>query len=152
MVIARTDALAAAGPDEALRRVEAFAAARRDAIMVERAVDGATLRRVRDAAGGLPLVVNCSAAGSPADPLDELGRAGARLVLYPVTAALAGAAAMRDATAPCCATSRAPAPAMSWTELNDLLGLPELADRFPDPDPGPAPSAATEPALSRENP
>ncbi|MBE1536570.1 isocitrate lyase/PEP mutase family protein [Actinomadura algeriensis] len=146
VVIARTDALAAAGPDEALRRVEAFAAAGADAIMVEGAVDGATLRRVRDAAGGLPLVVNCSAAGPAADPLDELGRAGARLVLYPVTAALAGAAAMRDAYRAMLRDGRAPAPAMSWTELNDLLGLPELADRFPDP----VPSA--EPAPPRGNP
>ncbi|MEU8804010.1 isocitrate lyase/PEP mutase family protein [Spirillospora sp. NPDC048819] len=133
IVIARTDALAAAGPNEALRRVAAFAAAGADAIMVEGAVDAATVGRVREAAGGLPLVVNCSAAGPAADPLDVLGEAGARLVLYPVTAALDGAAAMAAAYRAILRDGRAPAPAMTWTELNDLLGLPELNDRFADP-------------------
>lgn len=133
VVIARTDALRPAGPAEMLRRVAAYAAAGADAIMVEGAVDAATVRDVRDAARGLPLVVNCSAAGPPGDPLDVLGKAGARLVLYPVTAALAGAAATRDAYRAILRDGRAPDPAMTWTELNDLLGLPGLAARFPEP-------------------
>ncbi|QFG26200.1 isocitrate lyase/PEP mutase family protein [Actinomadura sp. WMMB 499] len=132
VVIARTDALRAAGPAEMLRRVAAFAAAGADAIMAEGVVDADLLLRVRDAARGLPLVVNCSAAGPPADPADALGRAGARLVLYPVAAALAGAAAMREAYRTILRDGRAPAPAMTWTDFNDLLGLPGLAARFPD--------------------
>lgn len=141
VVIARTDALPVAGADEALRRVDAFAAAGADAVMVEGAVDAATVRRVREAAGGLPVVVNDSAAGPPADPLDALAKAGARLVLFPVAAALAGARAMRETYRHILREGRAPDPAMTWTELNELLGLPGLAAqearwRPGSPDPG----------------
>ncbi|SEF59729.1 methylisocitrate lyase [Thermomonospora echinospora] len=129
VVIARTDALPVAGADEALRRVDAFAATGADAVMVEGAVDAATVRRVREAAGGLPVVVNNSAAGPPADPLDVLAKAGARLVLFPVAAALAGAQAMRETYRRILRDGRAPDPAMTWTELNDLLGLPGLAEQ-----------------------
>ncbi|MGI5330603.1 isocitrate lyase/PEP mutase family protein [Actinomadura nitritigenes] len=148
VVIARTDALPAEGPDEMLRRTEAFAATGADAIMVEGAADADTVRRVREAAGGLPVVVNCSAAGPPAGPLPELARAGARLVLFPVAAALAGAGAMRAAYAHILATGTAPEPSLTWAELNELLGLPELAAqeaRWASADPAvPAPRQADE--------
>ncbi|MFI0350806.1 oxaloacetate decarboxylase [Actinomadura sp. 9N407] len=137
VIIARTDALRVAGPSEALRRVSAFAAAGADAVMVEGAVDAATVRDVREAAGGLPVVVNCSAAGPPADPLDELARAGTRLALFPVAAALAGAGAMRETYRRIRADGRAPDPSMTWTELNDLLGLPGLAAQEARWRPGP---------------
>ena len=129
VVIARTDAWKAAGRDEALRRVAAFAAAGADAVFVEGVVDTASVQAVSEAADGLPVVVNCSAAGPPADPPDELARAGARLVLFPTAGVLAAGGAVRAAYRRIRATGRAPKPPVSWAAFNTLLGLPDLAER-----------------------
>ncbi|MEO3787518.1 isocitrate lyase/PEP mutase family protein [Actinocorallia sp. B10E7] len=128
VLIARTDALNAAGEDEALRRVAAFAEAGADAIFVEGARDSATVRRAHEAAGGLPVVVNYSAAGHAPEPIDELARAGARLALFPVAAALAGAAAMSAAYREILTGRRAPEPPLSWADFTTVLGLPGLAE------------------------
>jgi methylisocitrate lyase len=128
MVIARTDALSVAGLGEALRRVESCAAAGAGAVFVEGARDAATVAAVREAAGGLPVVVNFSEA-SPVrpDPVHMLAAAGARLVLFPVTAALAAAVAARDAYRGIRRHGEARGPLLPWSEFNDLLGLSALA-------------------------
>lgn len=142
VVIARTDALSVAGPDEATRRVAAFAARGADAVFVEGMIDPETAERVREAAGEVPLVLNASESGT-ADPAPAGAHAGlgARVVLSPVAPLLAAAQAMRTtlralhATGTAAGTSRMP-----WNELTDLLGLAECAsleERFPSHRPGP---------------
>lgn len=128
VLIARTDALNVAGEEEVLRRVEAFAAAGADAIFVEGARDAGTVRRAHEASGGLPVVVNYSAAGHAPEPIDVLAEAGARLALFPVAAALAGAAAMSAAYREVLAGRRAPEPPLSWADFTTVLGLPGLAE------------------------
>lgn len=128
VLIARTDALNAAGEDEALRRVAAFAEAGADAVFVEGARDSGTVRRAHEAAGGLPVVVNYSAAGHAPEPIDDLAAAGARLALFPVAAALAAAAAMSAAYRSVLAERRAPEPPLSWADFTAVLGLPALAE------------------------
>ena len=136
VVIARTDALSVAGADEAVRRVAAFAACGADAVFVEGTLDPATAERVREAANGVPLVLNASESGT-ADPAraDSHADLGARVVLSPVAPLLAAAQAMRAtlrvlrSTGTAAGTDRMP-----WDELTDLLGLAECAsleERFP---------------------
>ncbi|GAB2863482.1 oxaloacetate decarboxylase [Actinocorallia aurea] len=127
VLIARTDALRAAGREEAMRRIAAFAEAGADAVFVEGAIDAATVAEARDASGGLPVLVNFSAAGRTPEPLADLGRAGCRIAIFPVAAALAGAAAMRDAYRSILATGAAPEPPMSWDDFTTVLGLPALS-------------------------
>ena len=129
VVIARTDALSVAGPEEAVRRVAAFAARGADAVFVEGTLDPETAERVREAAGDVPLVLNASESGT-ADPAPAHTYAdlGARLVLSPVAPLLAAAQAMRTTLRTLRSTGTAAGTArMPWSELNDLLGLAECA-------------------------
>lgn len=126
VVIARTDALSVAGPGEAVRRVAAFAERGAHAVFVEGAPDADTAARIRQAADGLPLVLNASESGA-ADPAtaEELAGLGARLVLSPVAPLLAAAQGMRTALAALRAGGSARGTdRMPWAEFTDLLGLP----------------------------
>ncbi|TYL46043.1 isocitrate lyase/PEP mutase family protein [Nocardioides sp. BGMRC 2183] len=133
VVVARTDALSVRGLDEVVDRALAFAEAGADAIFPEGA-GLAELGVVRDAlvAAGhdLPLVWNCSEAGAPVEAAPstaDLGAAGVRVVIHPVSALLAAAAAARATYRRIAAAgSAAETPRMSWSELTDLVGLPQL--------------------------
>ncbi|WP_207943278.1 isocitrate lyase/PEP mutase family protein [Actinomadura sp. KC345] len=128
LVIARTDALSVAGMPETLARVAAYAEAGADAVFVEGARDRAVFEEIREAAGGLPLVVNYSEAGAAPEPPAALAKAGVRLALYPVSALLAGARAMRDAYRHVLAEGAVPPGTLPWPELTGLLGLDELTE------------------------
>jgi methylisocitrate lyase len=127
-VIARTDALSVAGMPETLARVAAYAEAGADAVFVEGARDRAAFEEIREAAGGLPLVVSYSEAGAAPEPPAALAKAGVRLALYPVSALLAGARAMRDAYRHVLAEGAVPPGTLPWPELTGLLGLDELTE------------------------
>lgn len=144
-VIARTDALSVAGPGEVVRRVAAFASCGVDAVFVEGSPDEDTAKRVRDAAPGVPLVLNASESGA-ADPAPAGAHAalGARVVLSPVAPLLAAAGAMRTALrALRTAGTAAGTDRMPWDEFNELLGLAghvSLEERLsarPSPSPDP---------------
>lgn len=147
VVIARTDALSVAGPDEAVRRVAAFADCGADAVFVEGDLDARTAERVRSAAPGVPLVLNASESGTAnPEPASALVERGASLVLSPVAPLLAAAAAMRTTlralreAGTAAATERMP-----WTDFNDLLGLPGLTgleERFSPAPQRPRPTRA----------
>ena len=124
-VIARTDALSVAGLDEAVRRAAAYAEAGADLVFVEGARTAEQLAAVQ-AAVGVPQVLNRSEAGA-ADDLDDatLTELGVGLVIHPVSALLAMAAAARTAYRSIAATQRAGGEALDWDELTDLLGLPQ---------------------------
>ncbi|WP_235735444.1 isocitrate lyase/PEP mutase family protein [Nocardioides alcanivorans] len=133
VIVARTDALSVRGVDAVVHRCRAFAEAGADAVFVE----GATLDvllsvRSALAADGRPLpqVYNRSEAGGPIDagPSDEqLARAGVRLVIHPVSAVLAAAAAVRRTMTAIVGTGHAAAvERMPWDDLTALVGLPEL--------------------------
>ncbi|MFC5753218.1 isocitrate lyase/PEP mutase family protein [Actinomadura rugatobispora] len=128
LVIARTDALSVAGTAETLARVAAYAAAGADAIFVEGARGAAEFEAVREAAAGLPLVVNFSEAGAEPDPLPVLAKAGVRLALFPVAALLAGARAMRDAYRGVLDRAALPGGTLPWDEFTALLGQDALVE------------------------
>src|SRR3989442_70689 len=86
VIMARTDALAAEGLEAALDRVAACVEAGADMIFPEAVSDLAVYRRFAEA-GPVPILANLTEVGvTPPYTVDELGDAGVRLVLYPLSA------------------------------------------------------------------
>jgi 2-methylisocitrate lyase-like PEP mutase family enzyme len=89
-IIARTDARATHGLDEALARGEAFLKAGADILFIEAPRSVAEMRRVAEAFPGVPLVANMVEDGkTPLMSIAELEALGYRIVLYPISALLA---------------------------------------------------------------
>jgi 2,3-dimethylmalate lyase len=140
VLIARTDAAAVHGLDDALDRARAYAEAGADLLFVEAPTSEADLARVADELRGVaPLVFNWAEGGrTPPLPLARIAELGFALVLFPIGTVLAATAGIRALLA----TLRAdgtPAAALSglpsFTEFTDLVGLPEinaLGRRFAD--------------------
>jgi len=134
VVVARTDALGVEGVASATERCVAFAEAGADAVFVEgagtpdlaRVVEGV----VRATGACPPLVVNRSEAAGNEPPLDQdaLRELGVRVVIHPVSALLAAAHAQASVYAAIAATGDAGGAAerLGWTDLTDLVGLPDL--------------------------
>ncbi|MGH7855813.1 MAG: isocitrate lyase/PEP mutase family protein, partial [Candidatus Binatia bacterium] len=96
LVIARTDAISAAGLDEALRRGETALEAGADVLFVEAPTDRAQIGRIASAFDA-PLLYNLAAGGrSPALSFAELRELRFAIVLLPIDALLAAAGAVRD--------------------------------------------------------
>jgi methylisocitrate lyase len=134
VVVARTDALGVEGVASATERCVAFAEAGADAVFVEgagtpdlaRVVEGV----IRATGACPPLVVNRSEAAGDEPPLDQdaLRELGVRVVIHPVSALLAAAHAQASVYAAIAATGDAGGAAerLGWTDLTDLVGLPDL--------------------------
>jgi 2-methylisocitrate lyase-like PEP mutase family enzyme len=134
VVVARTDALGVEGVASATERCVAFTEAGADAVFVEgagtpdlaRVVEGVT----RATGACPPLVVNRSEAAGNEPPLDQdaLRELGVRVVIHPVSALLAAAHAQASVYAAIAATGDAGGAAarLGWTDLTDLVGLPDL--------------------------
>lgn len=136
VVIARTDALASLGVDEAVRRAQALGAAGADLVFVEAPPDRETLAAL-PAQIASPLVVNLVEGGrTPVLPAAELGAMGYRVVLFANTALRAAAYAVREAFAVLRRDGTSAAVAdrlLPFAERQRLVGLDELeavADRF----------------------
>jgi methylisocitrate lyase len=93
VIMARTDALAVEGLDAALERCAAYVAAGADMIFAE-AVRTLDEYRQFAARAGVPVLANITEFGqTPLFTVSELGAAGVRLVLYPLSAFRAAAKA-----------------------------------------------------------
>ncbi len=93
VIMARTDALAVEGLEAALERASAYVAAGADMIFAEALKTLEEYRQFADAAR-VPLLANITEFGqTPLFTLAELGAAGVRLVLYPLSAFRAAAKA-----------------------------------------------------------
>jgi 2-methylisocitrate lyase-like PEP mutase family enzyme len=89
-IVARTDARATDGLDEALRRADAFAKAGADVLFVEAARDEAELVRIAKEFTGIPTLANMVEDGkTPFLAPDALFAMGYRIVLLPISALLA---------------------------------------------------------------
>ncbi|MFQ5634589.1 MAG: oxaloacetate decarboxylase [Gammaproteobacteria bacterium] len=84
-IIARTDAIAVSGLDEALERGAAYADAGADVLFVESPLDDEQLRIVGDELGAtVPLLANMVEGGkTPLHTVDELAAFGYRVVIFP---------------------------------------------------------------------
>jgi carboxyvinyl-carboxyphosphonate phosphorylmutase len=133
VLIARTDAAAVYGLDDALDRARRYADAGADLLFVEAPTSDEDIARVASELRGVaPLVFNWAEGGrTPPLPLARLTELGFALVLFPIGTLLAASAGMRalltrlreDGT-PAAALPGLP----SFSEFTDLVGLPEVAE------------------------
>ena len=126
VIMARTDAHAIEGLNAAIERAGSYVAAGADMIFAEALTTLEEYRAFTSAMGGVPVLANITEFGkTPLFTVEELGGAGVRLVLYPLSAFRA----MNQAAAKVYQTLRAQGTQQSVTnlmqtrdELYDLLG------------------------------
>jgi 2-methylisocitrate lyase-like PEP mutase family enzyme len=138
LIIARTDAISAAGFDEALRRGEAAARAGADVLFVEAPRDEAQVEKVARAFD-TPLLYNYASGGrSPLLPMATLRALGYAIVLLPVDTLMVATKAMADFLAEVRRRDDVLSLAeryFSFAEFNGLIGVTEqmeLAERYRD--------------------
>ncbi len=125
LIMARTDARADHGMDEALERCRAFADLGADILFLEAPQSERELVAFCEAFPRIPKMVNLVEDGdTPNLPHEELAAMGFRIAAYPLTLLSSGVRAMQEALA-ALATGR-PAPRrLSFGELQALVGFPE---------------------------
>ena len=135
-IVARTDALAPVGMDEAIARVTAAREAGADASFVEAPPSLDLLAEVGRRAPK-PMVANMLEGGkTPVLPQPQLAEMGFQLILYPLTALFAAARAIGDFYRKLRAdgtTLGEEERLMTFSEFNALIGVDEkyaLAERF----------------------
>ncbi len=133
MIIARTDAVAVAGVDDAIARARAFAKAGADALFVEAPASADDIVRVaKELRGVAPLVFNWAEGGrTPPLSLKHITELGFSLVIYPIGTLLAATAGIRAllATLASDGTPTAALPGLpTFAEFTDMVGLPEVQD------------------------
>ena len=130
MVIARTDARAPHGMDEALRRASAYAEAGADMLFVEALQNVEEIERVATAFAGIPLLFNWVEGGkTPPLTYDEVAALGFAMIIMPIGMLLAATGAMQNFLTKLKA-SGTPAPfadeLMPFDDFTDLIGLREI--------------------------
>ncbi|MCC0075731.1 MAG: isocitrate lyase/PEP mutase family protein [Rhodobacter sp.] len=129
LVMARTDARAVIGFDEALRRGEAFLDAGADILFIEAPQSLEELRTVAETFKGAKLVANMVEDGkTPYLPVADLDALGFALAIYPVSALLATARRLADVyasmhTAGCLPNAEQ---RLSFPDYNKRMGLNAL--------------------------
>ena len=97
VLIARTDANAVTGFDDALDRGQAYREAGADVVFIEAPASIEEAATIGHAFGGTPLLYNWVEPGkSPMLSLDDIHRLGFRLVIFPVSLLFAATHAMLD--------------------------------------------------------
>jgi 2-methylisocitrate lyase-like PEP mutase family enzyme len=141
LIMARTDARATHGLDEALRRGEDFLKAGADILFIEAPRDGTELETVARTFEGMPLVANLVEDGkTPLLAPKELEALGYRIILYPVSALLTAARRLEETYAALLSGDRAhlDGARASFAEYNEIVGLPEYlaqAKRYTETEP-----------------
>jgi 2-methylisocitrate lyase-like PEP mutase family enzyme len=135
-IVARTDAEAVLGLDEAIARVEGARALGADASFVEAP---GSLEQLKEIGRRVPkpMVANMIEGGkTPVLPKQELADMGFQLILYPLTGLYAAAASMRDFYQKLIddgTTIGKENELMQFAEFNDLIGVEEkyrLSEKF----------------------
>jgi carboxyvinyl-carboxyphosphonate phosphorylmutase len=131
LIIARTDAVAVTGVDDAIARARSFADAGADLLFVEAPTSEEDIARVaKELQGVAPLVFNWAEGGrTPPLSLERIGELGFSLVIYPIGTLLAATAGIRALlqTLKADGTPTAALPDLpSFGEFTDLIGLPEV--------------------------
>lgn len=130
VVVARTDAAGAEGMDEALRRGEAFLAAGADVLFIESPPRIEDLARIGAHFRGAALLANMVEGGrTPLLSAEELAGLGFKIALFPISALLAAAAAMKDVYEGLAKSGKSPAVKRHpFAELNAVLGFEAVWD------------------------
>ncbi|MBC5764015.1 isocitrate lyase/PEP mutase family protein [Ramlibacter albus] len=131
LIIARTDARTSLGLDEALRRAHAYAEAGADILFVESPESVEEMERIGREAGK-PLVANMVEGGrTPVLTMPQLEAIGYRIAIFPVTALLAAAEAMRAAYSHIRAQGSSEGmavPLMPFGDMTKLMGFEQVWD------------------------
>lgn len=129
VLIARTDALACEGIEQAVERAQAYADAGADLVYVEAPEQPRILESLPSLVGH-PLVINMLTGGrTPARSLDELRSYGYKLVIWPIESILVSAHVVRKLVQTLLATGRVDGmrdEMLTFEEIQDLLGLPAI--------------------------
>jgi 2-methylisocitrate lyase-like PEP mutase family enzyme len=128
-IVARTDARATHGLDEALRRGEAFLKAGADVLFIEAPRTEEELREVAETFKGVPLLANLVEDGkTPLLSAGELEALGYRIVLYPISALLAVTRRLEEVYKLLLRGARADLDGQraSFGHYNAIMRLPEL--------------------------
>ncbi len=130
VLIARTDARAPHGLDDAIDRARRFAAAGADVLFVEALTGEDEIEQVSRELAGIPLLFNWAEGGkTPPLPLHRLEELGFAMVIMPIGLLLAATRAMETVLA---SVRRHGTPVEVLAELptfnqfTDLIGLPEI--------------------------
>lgn len=124
LIMARTDARAVLGLDEAIERCRAFRALGADITFLEAPLGPEEMRRYCDAVEG-PKMANLIEGGkTPLLSRDELAAIGYQIAVFPLTLLNVSIVAMRQALTHLRQGERAPA-AMDFEALKAAVGFPE---------------------------
>lgn len=129
LIMARTDARAVIGFDEALRRGEAFVEAGADLLFIEAPETEEELRKIAEVFHGVPLVANMVEDGkTPYLPIDTLQEMGFSLAIYPVSALLVVSKVLQTTYASMQQNRRLPdsVARLSFADYNRMVGLENL--------------------------
>lgn len=133
-IVARTDARATHDLDEALRRGEAFLKAGADILFIEAPRSEEEMAKVAATFKGTPLLANLVEDGkTPMLSPAALQQMGYKIALYPISALLAASAALEQVYAKLLGGAGQPRERMTFSQYNDIVGLPDLlatAKRF----------------------
>jgi len=130
LIIARTDAIAVEGLEAALERGMRYREAGADMLFIEAPTVRDDIERIARHFKGVPLLYNAAASGKTPDlPLEELGRLGFRLAIFPNWVILAAIPAMekllrelkRSGT-----VAHLRDKVASFKAFTDIAGLPEI--------------------------
>jgi len=132
LIIARTDARAVEGLDSALRRARAYREAGADILFVEAPQNEDEVAQVARAFPNVPLLFNWAEGGkTPPLPLERLKELGYRIIIFPISALLTAAKAVRGVLAEI-KTEGTPrrifADGSSFREFNEMIGLGEIQE------------------------
>lgn len=132
VIIARTDANAVYGLEDAIARGGAYREAGADVLFIEAPRSLAELRAIAGAFSDVPLLFNWAESGkTPPLPLKEISALGYKLVLFPVSLLFAATHAMlsllellkQGETSSSFASNM-----VTFSQFTDLVGLPEIAE------------------------
>jgi len=130
ILIARTDAIAVSGLDDALERAEAYVAAGADVIFIEAPTTLLEIETIGRTSFGVPLLFNMSTSGkTPTLSAAELARLGYRLMILPNFTTLAAIRSVQKILAVIKETGSTAAIAdecADFAEFMNLSGLPDV--------------------------
>ncbi len=129
LIIARTDARAGLGLDEAIRRGKAFAQAGADIVFVEAPESADEFRRVGDSIDAWLLANMVPTGRSPEIPRDDLKAWGFDIAIYPSAGMGVVCAALEQNYAwlkKQGSTLGSPVPAFNMAQLHELVGFPDV--------------------------
>ena len=126
LLMARTDARATRGLEEAIERAKAFRDLGVDVLFIEAPTSAGELERIARALEGTPLMANLVEDGdTPLLPHAELEALGYKIAAYPLTLLEVASKAIGDALATMAAGGHPPDDArLSFGELRELVGFP----------------------------